>query len=98
MEFVVAVFRDAGLCDGEYDLHVLGLLQHLSFGRGDSQSGEKYSAGNIFVDYRDCGVVPGYADEHFGSTALAASAGLAVYRQRVHREVVWKWRGEVCDG
>ena len=32
-DFVVAVFRDAGLGDGEHHLHVLGLLQHLSSGR-----------------------------------------------------------------
>ena len=94
----MAVFCDAGLGDGEYDLHVLGLLQHLSFGRRDSRSGEKHSARNFSFDHRNRGAVSGDADEHFGCAAVAAGARLAVHRERIHREVVRRRRSEICDG
>src|SRR5580704_1999390 len=41
VELVMGIFRGAGRGDGEYGLHVLGLLQHLPSGRGDTRSGEK---------------------------------------------------------
>src|ERR1700753_2684390 len=98
MEFVVAVFRNARLGDGEYDLHLLGLLQHLPSRRRDPKSREKYSAWNFSFDHRDRGALPRDADEHPRCFAMAAGSRLTVHRKRLHRKIVWRWRGEIRDG